>query len=257
MIDNNSAATVIYSSNLTGEDEWFELDQLACSTDKERTILEDGYTFKGYSCRAEICIGSLIDGLELDEHTSVCNENQYVFYAKGRDGLDWVSFFGRNGLINSICGLGKEIASSKSLSFLSLAKANGEIDQLVYSLEIAPTLSQTVSSNAVRAIKAENGEIDVVNKRKAYAFETNANSTLVIGGYEPDYMKSDLTWFDTSDCPGGWNVTGTMLTLDDGTTLDTGADNFVVQPQLAYPFIGLPEKAFITLNDTIKAQNSA
>lgn len=26
MIDNNSAATVIYSTNLTGEDEWFDLD---------------------------------------------------------------------------------------------------------------------------------------------------------------------------------------------------------------------------------------
>ena len=129
-------------------------------------------------------------------------------------------------MINSICGFGKEAASEDSKSFLSYAKHNGFIDSLVYSLEIAPTLSTTLSSNTIRMIKGEEHS----NDDWKYKFETTTNSTLVIGGYEPSYMVGDPTWFSTTDCVGGWNLTGQSLALDDGTIMDTGEDTFIVQP---------------------------
>ena len=41
---------------------------------------------------------------------------------------DWSSFYRRKGMLNAICGFGKEAVSTKSVSFISYAKANGWID---------------------------------------------------------------------------------------------------------------------------------
>ena len=54
ILDNNSAASVILSTWITGDEEnWFEgfSNYNTCSDDKEKTILEDGYVFKTYECR--------------------------------------------------------------------------------------------------------------------------------------------------------------------------------------------------------------
>ena len=88
ILDNNSAASVIFSRWITGdEDNWFEgySNVNTCADDKEETILEDGYVFKTYECRQKLCIGSLIDGLQLDPHTSVCNVDQTFYFATAVD----------------------------------------------------------------------------------------------------------------------------------------------------------------------------
>ena len=224
LIDNNQATTVIFGTGITHVDDWVTMDQLGCSTDKEMVILEDGFLFRGWPCRSKICIGSRVEGLMQDVHTSVCNENQYVYYSNNINGRDWVSFYNNKSMINSICGFGKEAASEDSISFLSYAKHNGVIDSLVYSLEIGPILSQTLSSNSIKMNKGEEHS----NNDWKYKFETTTNSTLVIGGYEPSYMVGDPTWFSTEDCVGGWNLTGQSLALDDGTIMDTGEETFVV-----------------------------
>ena len=45
-------------------------------------------------------------------------------------------------MMNSICGLGKEPATKYSKSFVSYAYYNGYIDKLVYSFELAPSLTE-------------------------------------------------------------------------------------------------------------------
>ena len=40
-----------------------------------------------------------------------------------------------------------------------------------------------------------------------------------MGGYDPNDISGDLTWYDTSDCIGGWNITGSGLALGDESIL--------------------------------------
>jgi len=45
-------------------------------------------------------------------------------------------------MLNAICGFGKEAPSNRAISFISYAKYRGLIDHLVYSFEIALSLSE-------------------------------------------------------------------------------------------------------------------
>ena len=66
---------------------------------------------------------------------------------------DWTYYYNKYGATNSICGLGKEQASIRSLSFSSLAKSNGNMIDNMYSFEIYPHLQYFSSSNAFRNLK--------------------------------------------------------------------------------------------------------
>ena len=64
--------------------------------------------------------------------------------------------------MNSICGLGKEVASVRSLSFSSFAAYNSDIKKNMYSFEIYPHLTHLSSANAFHNIKvlSEDGILD-------------------------------------------------------------------------------------------------
>jgi len=58
--------------------------------------------------------------------------------------------------------------------------------------------------------------------KKVYQYETTANSTLIVGGYEPSYMRTSLACFDTSECINGWNLTSNSLALSGGSQVICG-----------------------------------
>ena len=68
----------------------------------------------------------------------VCNENQYFVYATSLVSTDWINFYRDKRAMNCIVGLGKEQASAMSKGFLGYAKQNGNLEKMVYSLEMAP-----------------------------------------------------------------------------------------------------------------------
>ena len=160
-------------------------------------------------------------------------------------------------MLNSICGLGKEPASKDSISFVSYAYYHGYIDKLIYSFELAPSLAEQSATNLMRILKEDTevkiDEGTIVNKVH-YKYETELQSTFVMGGYDEDYMTTKLTWFDTSQCEGGWNVTASSMTLSSGESVM--AESFTVQPQVAYPFIAIPESAFEIIRNKISAINT-
>ena len=117
-------------------------------------------------------------------------------------------------MLNSICGIGKEDPTKYSKSFLSYAYHNGFIAAPIYSFEFAPALTQQAASNAMTAMKKATGHLEedsIIVKKEAYKYETELYSTFIMGGYEEVYMKSALTWFDTSACQSCWNLTASSL----------------------------------------------
>jgi len=221
MVDNNSPRTVIFSPEVTGQDRWMKTKDSVCDSTKSETIFEDGSIYTGLNCRQKFCIGSLVENLVDDPHTRVCNPNMYFLYATKREVSDWTSYYTNTDVVNSICGFGKEPASSKSLSFVSYAKFKGYIDQMVYSLEIQPHLVTASASSAHQTVKDHAAAIldEPVREKTArrnlaasdYQFDNEPISTLTIGGYDPNDLGSEVTYYDTSDCPSGWNLTASFV----------------------------------------------
>ena len=103
-------------------------------------------------------------------------------------------------------------------------------------------------------------EDSIIVRKKAYKYETELYSTFIMGGYEEAYMKSDLSWFDTSECEGGWNLTASYFSLhivqqQSESSLTLIGESFTVQPQVAYPFIGVPQTVLDSITSVIKDQN--
>ena len=55
--------------------------------------------------------------------------------------------------------------------------------------------------------------------KQPYAFALEEVSTLNIGGWDPNDLTGDIYWYDTSDCPGGWNMTATNIWIGDESIL--------------------------------------
>ena len=143
MFDNNSPRTIIYPGyDSTGgaQKEWYTPPANKCDPDKVREMQEDGITINGFPCRDRVCIGSAQSDILEDVHTTVCNEGQAFFDATYVPSKDWTYYYNKYGATNSICGLGKEQAGIRSLSFTSLAAQRGNITQNMYSFEIYPHL---------------------------------------------------------------------------------------------------------------------
>lgn len=55
--------------------------------------------------------------------------------------------------MNCIIGLGKESSSAKSKSFISYAKSKGYLDEMIYSIEMAPVTASAASKFSHRMLK--------------------------------------------------------------------------------------------------------
>lgn len=73
-----------------------------------------------------------------------------------------------------------------------------------------------------------------------------------------------MTWYDTSNCPRGWNITGVNMTISnmvgDTPAYKTNiapAANFIVELQTAYPYISLPKSSFDTFLNQVNTDNLA
>ena len=198
MFDNNSPRMVIYPGYSGTKADWYTAPDNTCDSSKEWEVQTDGISIRGYRCRARMCIGSLVTDpadLQLDEHTTVCNENQAFFDSNYVPSKDWTYYYNKYGATNSVCGLGKEQADIDSYSFNSLANSRGDIEKNTYSFEIYPHLQHTSSSNTFRNMKMM---ADGLEPEKVHAADTNHHlgkqpykyklekelSYLSLGGYD-------------------------------------------------------------------------
>ena len=184
-------------------------------------------------------------------------------YATSRVWNEWQSFYARSDIVNSICGFGKETPSARSRSFVSLANNRNDLNRLIYSFEITPVLSSFSSANSHKLLKQADGEHapllqsageDSEANKNPYVFSLEDISTLTIGGYDTNDYVGNMTWYDTSDCVGGWNITGSALTIGNDMNLNpNGTDtDFTIEMQVGYPYIGIPT---YTWNETVKMMN--
>lgn len=81
-LDNNGAQTIIFSPEMLDHHAgWFTDSDADCSSTETVHVTEDGDEFEGLACRQKLCVGSWIVSLWDDQHTQVCNDNQYFVYA--------------------------------------------------------------------------------------------------------------------------------------------------------------------------------
>lgn len=174
-----------------------------------------------------MCIGSLQTDpdLQLDEHTTVCNDNQAFLDSSYVPSKDWTYYYNKYGVTNSVCGLGKEKASISSYSFNSLANSRGYIDQNTYSFEIYPHLQYYSSSNTFRNMKMMAEGLEPEKRHAAdtnhhlgklpYEFSLEEVSYLSLGGYDKKDNKTEMVWYDTSDSGDSWNITAKGMWIKD------------------------------------------
>lgn len=228
MFDNNSPRMVIYPGYTASgtQDDWYTAPANTCDTTREYELQSDGISIRGYACRARMCIGSLQTDpdLQLDVHTTVCNDNQAFLDATNVPSTDWTYYYNKYGATNSVCGLGKEKASIRALSFNSLAASRGDMLSNVYSFEIYPHLQYFGSANSFRNIKhlsegkvPEEGHAPVSHHlgKLPYEFSLEEVSYLTLGGYDKKDNKTEIVWYDASDSGDSWNITANGMWLND------------------------------------------
>lgn len=135
------------------------------------------------------------------------------------------------------------------------------IGKNMYSFEIDPILALTSSSNAHYKVKHETEGPEEIRTdghaiklgKTPFQFDLESVSTLTLGGYDPNDVVGNLTWYDTSDCIGGWNITASNLAIGDESIMPNSTQGPVVEMQTAYPYIGLAE---VSWNATMNLINS-
>ena len=67
MFDNNSPRMVIYPGYTAAgsQNDWYTAPENTCDSSREWEIQTDGIEIRGYSCRARMCIGSLLTDPDL------------------------------------------------------------------------------------------------------------------------------------------------------------------------------------------------
>ena len=74
-----------------------------------------------------------------------------------------------------------------------------------------------------------------------------------MNGYDANDVNGDLYWYDTSSCPGGWNITATDMIV--GTTdLKPSTTAFTVQFQTGLASIYVPQTSFTALKNLLNTQ---
>lgn len=249
LFDNNSPRTVIVPAYRGSSwDDWYTPTAATCDDTKTSIVRTDGFVVKGYECRQRVCIGSWKSDMIEDVHTTVCNDNQSFVDSTSIPSTDWTYYLNRYGLTNSICGLGKEAATHRSQSFISMAVNNGNVKNNVYSFEIYPVLQYISSSNAFHNMKllADGLEPDIHSTRhleqSGYKYTMDMQlSYLTLGGYDKTDIDGEITWYDTSASPNDWNITATNLTIAE-TNVNPSQDvnvGPVINFQIGFPYIGL------------------
>ena len=61
-------------------------------------------------------------------------------------------------------------------------------------------------------------ESPIVGK-ELYKYDLESVSYLTLGGYDKNDFVGNLTWYDTSECIGGWNLTTNVITMGDTSIL--------------------------------------
>ena len=74
---------------------------------------------------------------------------------------------------------------------------------------------------------------------------------MTLGGYDKHDYTGNMTWYDTSDCIGGWNLTTTVITLGDTDILPVAGETTVVEFQTAYPYIGVPKTTWTQVKELV------
>ena len=158
------------------------------------------------------------DSMCLDK---ICIKKYPFYYATAQTWWDFrLDDNGENtqNYVGGICGLGKELPTEESRSFLARAEAEGLVADNVYAINLSP--------------------------------HKYGKSYLTIGGfYDYDY-KGDLFWYDMDEDDKDWNAKVPFIQLGDSTYYptfnDTEHDNvdFKGKFQTGYPYIGLPEATF-------------
>jgi len=46
-----------------------------------------------------------------------------------------------------------------------------------------------------------------------FQFATEAQSTITFGGYRTDDYEDPMTWYDTTECIGAWNITAEAFAM--------------------------------------------
>ena len=136
----------------------------------------------------------------------------------------------------------------------------------MYSLEIEPVLAAYSASNSHKALKQAHGEIDIdetddmvaendsaTPNKDPFKFDLPTSSTITLGGYDTSDYTGNLTWYNTTDCVGAWNLTGSNLTIGDDQDIRPNATDYEIEFQMGYPYIGLPVASWESLRDTINA----
>lgn len=68
--------------------------------------------------------------------------------------------------------------------------------------------------------KSNASDDEAPSNKNPFKYGLPGSSTMTIGGYDTNDFVGDLNWYDTSDCPGAWNVTGSDLNIGDDTNIN-------------------------------------
>ena len=73
---------------------------------------------------------------------------------------------------------------------------------------------------------------------------------MTLGGYDKNDLQSDITWYNTTDSIGSWNITAADMTIGDEnvnpTQVAAGEETIgpLVNFQIGYPFLGLAANTY-------------
>ena len=179
---------------------------------------------------------------------------------------DWTYYYNKYGATNSICGLGKEQASIKSYSFVSLAYQNFDIPDLIYSFEIYPHLQQFSSANTFRTLKQlAEGETPKLGQGHALQHEKHLGklpykfpieeelSYLTLGGWDKKDNSTEIVWYNTTEGGDSWNMTSGGMWIGD-TLLNPSGDAAtppIANFQIGNPYLGLAQGSWETYKNLV------
>ena len=86
-----------------------------------------------------------------------------------------------------------------------------------------------------------------------YKYDLESVSYLTLGGYDHNDFVGNLTWYDTSECIGGWNLTTDVITMGNTSILPYAGETTVVEFQTAYPYIGFPGTSWTQIKNLVNS----
>ena len=90
-----------------------------------------------------------------------------------------------------------------------------------------------------------------------YKYDLTIVSYLTLGGYDSYNFVGNLTWYDTSECVGGWNLTSDVVTLGGEDIIPYPGDETIIEFQTAYPYIGVPDTTWAQVKEIVSNANLA